>query len=151
MSQNENNTVSNEIVDFDVALKKEGKLVFSPHGISMLPMIEGSRDIIVVFPVDDPKVLNKYDVVFYKRSNGVFVLHRIVAKKRDHYLCCGDNQERLEKVNPDSIFGILVGYYKGNRYIDVKTDQKYLRYAKTRVASRFPRRVIKKIRHILKP
>ena len=137
-----------ETVDFDVALKKDGKLVFSPHGTSMLPMIRGTQDIVVVFPVDDTYALNKYDVVFYKRDNGAYVLHRIIAKKSDHYLCCGDNQVWLEKVMPERIFGILVGYYKGEKYIDVRTDKEYLKYAKGRVASRFPRRVIGKIRRI---
>jgi len=142
--------IKKEITDFDVALKNDGKLVFSPHGTSMLPMIKGGIDIVVIFPVTDVYALNKYDVVFYKRENGAFILHRIVDKKEDHYLCCGDNQVWLEKVEPERIFGILVGYYKDGQYIDVKTDKRYIKYAKNRVASRFPRRVIGKIRRTLK-
>ena len=137
-------TDKKEIVDFDVALKKDGKLVFSPHGTSMLPMIRGTQDIVVIFPVKDPSTLEKYDVVFYKRENGTFVLHRIIGKKGDHYLCCGDNQLYPEKVAKDSIFGILVGYYKDGVYVDVKTDTEYIKYAKHRVASRFFRRELLK-------
>lgn len=138
-----------EIVDFDVALKKDGKLVFSPRGISMLPMIRGMLDIVVIYPTDDTNALNKYDVVFYKRPNGDFVLHRIISKKDGCYLCCGDNQVGLEKVDQSWIFGILVGYYKDGVYIDVKTDKEYLKYARHRVATRFSRRIVGKIKRVL--
>ena len=137
------------IIDFDVALKKDGKLVFSPHGTSMLPMIKGGQDIVVISPVEDANELTKYDVVFYKREDGTFVLHRIISKKENHFLCCGDNQVWLEKVDPSWIFGILVGYYKDGTYIDVKTDKQYLKYARRRVATRFSRRVVGKIKRVL--
>ncbi len=140
-----------EIVDFDVALKKDGKLVFSPHGTSMLPMIRGGQDIVVIFPVENGSALAKYDVVFYKREDGTFVLHRIVSKKEDHFLCCGDNQVWLEKVDPSWIFGVLVGYYKDGVYIDVKTNKQYLKYARHRVATRFSRRVVGKLKRAIHP
>ena len=140
-----------DITDFDVALKRDQKLVFSPHGTSMLPMIRGGLDIVVILPVDDYKLLKKYDVVFYKRDNGNFVLHRIVAKKRDFFLCCGDNQTWREKVLPEQIFGRLAGFYKDNVYTDARADKEYLKYAKRRVASRLFRKIVGKTKIILAP
>ena len=140
-----------DITDFDVALKRDQKLVFSPHGTSMLPMIRGGLDIVVILPVDDYKLLKKYDVVFYKRYNGNFVLHRIVAKNRDFFLCCGDNQTWREKVLPEQIFGRLAGFYKDNVYTDARADKEYLKYAKRRVASRLFRKIVGKTKRILAP
>jgi hypothetical protein len=140
-----------EITDFDVALKRDGRLVFSPHGTSMLPMLRGGQDIAVILPVDDYKLLKKYDVVFYKRDNGNFVLHRIIAVKNGYFLCCGDNQTWREKVLPEQIFGRLAGFYKDNVYTDARADKEYLKYAKRRVASRLFRKIVGKTKRILAP
>ena len=73
---------------------REGKTVrFAPKGRSMLPMIREGRDTVTLCAVDRP--LKKYDIGFYRRRDGQYVLHRIVkagaeiliAKKR------GDSRE----------------------------------------------------------
>ena len=142
-------TTNQSITYFDVALKQHGMLVFAPHGTSMLPMLKDGQTIVVILPVNKTEDLKKYDVVFYKREDGTFVLHRIISKKESLFLCCGDNQVWLEKVDPSWIFGILVGYYKDGAYIDVKTNKEYLKYARRRVATRFSRRVVGKIKRVL--
>ena len=62
---------------------------FSPRGISMLPMLRQGRDTVVLSPV--PELLEKYDLPLYRREDGQFVLHRIVAVG-EKYTCMGDNQ-----------------------------------------------------------
>ena len=138
--------VKKEITDFDVALKENGKLVFAPHGSSMLPMLKDGQNIVVILPVEKTDELKKYDVVFYKRDNGNFVLHRIIAVKKGYFLCCGDNQTWREKVSPERIFGYLAGFYKDNAYIDARADKEYLKYAKRRVASRLWRKIVSKVK-----
>ena len=63
---------------------------FTPRGISMQPMLRNGQDSVVLSPVNKP--LKKYDLPLYRRPDGQFVLHRIVAVTGDSYTCMGDNQ-----------------------------------------------------------
>ena len=38
----------------------------------------------------------------------------------DGYLMCGDSQFALEKVSEDQIFGVMLGFYRGKKYVDCK-------------------------------
>lgn len=62
---------------------------FSPRGTSMLPMLRQGRDTVVLSPV--PQRLKKYDLPLYRRTDGQFVIHRVV-KVGENYTCMGDNQ-----------------------------------------------------------
>ena len=39
---------------------------------------------------------------------------------------CGDSQFVLEKVDEDQIFGVMLGFYRGKKFIDCN-DQKYIK------------------------
>lgn len=62
---------------------------FSPRGVSMQPMLRQGKDTVVLSPL--PERLKKYDLPLYRREDGQFVLHRIVAVG-ETYTCMGDNQ-----------------------------------------------------------
>lgn len=62
---------------------------FSPHGISMLPMLRHGQDTVTLSPLPDR--LKKYDLPLYQREDGKYILHRIVKAAKD-YTCIGDNQ-----------------------------------------------------------
>lgn len=71
----------------------------------------------VLSPV--PERLRKYDIPFYRRDNGQFVLHRIVAVG-DTYTCIGDNQFRLERgVRQDQMIAVVTSFTRGGRQIPV--------------------------------
>lgn len=90
---------------------------FTPNGRSMLPMLCGGRDKVVLSPL--PEKLNKYDLPLYRRDNGQFVLHRIV-KVKESYTCIGDNQYGLEKgVRHDQMLALVTGFYHKGRYHSV--------------------------------
>ncbi len=60
-------------------------------GTSMLPLLVAGRDTVVLGKIDGP--LQKYDLPLYRRADGAFVLHRVVAVAPDGaYTMCGDNQ-----------------------------------------------------------
>ena len=87
---------------------------FTPRGISMRPMIEGGRDKIVLSPL--PEKLKKYDLPFYRRDDGQFVLHRIV-KVGQTYTCIGDHQLIYEPgVRQDQMIAIATGLYRKGKY-----------------------------------
>lgn len=87
---------------------------FTPRGISMLPMIEGGRDQVVLSPL--PEKLKKYDLPFYRRDDGQFVLHRIV-KAGQTYTCIGDHQLVYEHgVRRDQMIALATGLYRKGKY-----------------------------------
>jgi hypothetical protein len=90
-------------------LAEGGSISFKVRGTSMRPMLSDRADTVtIVKPVAPPK---KYDVIFYRRENGQFVLHRIIKVKKDGYVCRGDNQLVNEyAVTQDMIIGVLQEY-----------------------------------------
>jgi len=67
----------NELMPFFLERLAAGESVkFTPQGTSMTPMILGGRDQVILSP--PPKQWKKYDLPFYQRDNGQYVLHRIV-------------------------------------------------------------------------
>ena len=79
---------------------------FTPRGISMQPMLRNGRDTVVLSPVTGP--LKKYDLPLYRRADGQFVLHRIVACGDNEYTCIGDNQFVLEPgVRQDQVLAVV--------------------------------------------
>ena len=67
-------------------LEKTGTVSFVPNGNSMWPFIKNrSQTVIIQKPTVAPKI---YDVIFYLRPDGSYVLHRIIAEKgKSLYLC----------------------------------------------------------------
>lgn len=130
--------------NFREVLEKDGVLVYSTQGISMRPMLVEGRDNVVIKKIDRKPVPN--DVVFYKRDNGPYLLHRLIKVTKDGYIIRGDNCYANEyDIKDRHIFGILEGYYKKDKYIDCKKSlgykiyvqfnrrTYYLRIAKTRI------------------
>jgi len=71
-------------------LASGGEFRLYPHGTSMLPLIKEGRDTVTLVKPDGRLTLD--DIALYKRSNGQFVLHRVVAVLDESYAMCGDNQ-----------------------------------------------------------
>mgnify|MGYP003292359246 CR=1 FL=1 len=62
-------------------------------GTSMNPLLYWGRDSVELIKCENPQ---KYDIIFYRRDNGQFVLHRIVGKNENGFILCGDNQVKKE-------------------------------------------------------
>ena len=108
-----------------------------PRGTSMLPMLRQGVDSVVLSPL--PKKLRKYDIPFYCRDNGVYVLHRVV-KVGDTYTCVGDNQFQLEHgLRHDQMIAVVTGFYRDKKYIPVEA-MGYKLYCRFWHYSRFFRR-----------
>lgn len=120
---------------------------FFPRGISMLPMLRQGIDSVVLSPVSDE--LKKYDLPLYRRDNGKYVLHRIIAVG-DTYTCIGDNQFMEEKgIRQDQIIAVVTAFYRGEKFWNVKNTvyQLYCNmWHNSRSLRRFRRRAIGWIR-----
>lgn len=122
---------------YEEQLRQEGFLLKLTRGTSMEPMLRQWQEQSVIRTLDrEPR---KYDVVLFKRDNGQYVLHRIVGRKGKAFRIRGDNCMAWELVDREQIIGILTGFYRGEQFVDCRTDRQYLRYVHRRCAA-FPLR-----------
>lgn len=130
---------------YESVIRERGELVFTPGGVSMLPLLRHHENPVVLHPVEGR--LKKGDVPFYKRESGQYVLHRIVKVRKDSYDLCGDNQVIVERgVTDGMIFAKMVGFYQGEAFVSV--DEKWVRrYARRRMASRPFRYFVFRVKH----
>ena len=114
--------LSDAIGIIEEVLESGGEFLLAPKGRSMLPLIVQGKDRVVLKKYDNalPK---KYDIVFYRRADGVFVLHRIVKISKDgSFVMCGDNQRVLEYgITPEQIFGFVSAIHKGDRLLSLSS------------------------------
>ena len=101
-------------------LEKNGILGFVTHGNSMWPFIKNKKTSVIVLKKEDR--LSLYDVAFYVRPNGDYVLHRVLKVLDGGYSVRGDSQLDIEFVPENSVIGVLSGYYKGKKYIDCESQ-----------------------------
>ena len=91
---------------------------FKPNGTSMLPLLrQGLDSVVLAKPKNAPE---KLDIVFYRRSNGQFVLHRAVKVRNGIYTMCGDNQWEKERgITTDMIIGVVTQLNRGGAPVDI--------------------------------
>lgn len=82
-------------------------------GISMLPFLHPERDRVILEAVHADR-LRVGDIVFFTRGPGVYVLHRIRRRLKDHaLLICGDNQAWTERILPEQILARVSAVRRG--------------------------------------
>lgn len=113
-------------VTFEDILARDGKLVYKTRGVSMEPMLQQNRDLVVI-QVPDSR-LKKYDVALYKRGKD-YVLHRVIGVADNHYLIRGDNTYTIEIVPDSAVIGVLTGFQRNGKHHRV-TDKGYRLYTR---------------------
>ena len=121
--------------------RQGGTFRFIPAGTSMLPMLREKKDT-VMLQSPGRKTPRKYDVVLYKRTNGQFVLHRIIKIKNGCYTMCGDNQYRTEPgIEREQILGVLTSFMRNGKQVSSGSFL-YRCYSVIWTKTRFIRRMI---------
>lgn len=113
-------------LSYEEVLELRGRFMYRFKGTSMLPLLHENDDLVIIDKRPDG-MLNKFDVVLYKREDGTYVLHRIMEVHENSYAITGDNQYIYEEVRDDQIIGVLSAYVHRNKTIPV-TDPEYLKY-----------------------
>ncbi len=123
-------------------------VTIQPKGTSMMPLIRQGQDEVVL---KKPTArLKKYDIVFYKRASGQFVLHRVIKVRKNDYVICGDNQTEYEYgITDDMVLAVVDAIKKDAKLIHI-TDKEYLKYSKRQLLKIKARRIIKIIKKAAK-
>lgn len=112
---------------FEEVIARDGRLIYTNRGDSMMPLIKQDRDLLVISKKPGCR-LRKYDVPLYKRDSGQYVLHRILKVRRHDYVICGDNRWCREYgITDRHIIGVLTAVIRNGKEIKV-TDLRYRLY-----------------------
>ena len=104
-------------------LASGGEFRLYPHGTSMLPLLRQGIDSVALRTLDRPP--RKFDILFYKRRDGSYILHRVKEVTPDGLILWGDNHTMLEYgVRDDMIIGYAARIFRG----DTELDCRSLRY-----------------------
>ena len=117
--------MSNELVNFEELLKRDGSFLYTFKGVSMKPLLNQGKDVVIISSIDRP--IKKLDIVLYKVGER-YVLHRVLKIKKDHDVIRGDNTYSEEFIPKDKGFGILTSYYKNDKLKKVNTKGAILLY-----------------------
>lgn len=99
-------------------LLEAGKTVrLTPQGSSMVPFITGGRDQIELHKIEGN--VKRGDIVLYRRSSGILVLHRVFKVKPEGLYMLGDGQTEVEgPVRREDLLAKCDVYYKKGRCKD---------------------------------
>ena len=94
-------------MSFEEILAKQGKLVYTNVGTSMMPLLRQHHDLLIIAPKPEGR-LKMWDVPLYRRDNGQYVMHRVLWVRKNDYILCGDNQYYPETgIQDRHIIGVL--------------------------------------------
>lgn len=107
-------------------------------GTSMMPLLRDRKDVVILTKAELP--LHKYDIPLYRRTDGTFIIHRIVGVKNGEYIMCGDNQFIPEYgITDKQIYALVKGIVRKGKYINMDS-KRYKAYVLLRVHTRVLRR-----------
>jgi len=98
-------------------LKGGGSVAFTVTGDSMRPLLRHRRDRVCLrAPGEQP--LKKYEIPLFVRTDGKYILHRIVGLGPDGYIVRGDNQLGREyPVWYSQVIGVVAGIWRDEKYL----------------------------------
>ena len=101
---------------FDEIIERDGRLIYTNKGDSMLPLIKEGRDLLVIEKTNGRPL--------YKRDTGQYVLHRIVKVRQNDYVICGDNRANMEYgITDRHIIGVLTAVIRNGKELSVNSTK----------------------------
>lgn len=92
-------------------------------GFSMYPLVSSRRDSVLLGRAEKLKI---GDVTLFRRTDGSFILHRIVGEKNGAFYAMGDYETKKEyPVYRNQIVALAKGFYRKNKFIS--TDSTFFK------------------------
>ena len=111
--------MENETKDF-LYLLEQDTVQLQPKGYSMYPLFVPGRDSAIIKKADISK-LKRGDIILYRRTGSILVLHRICRITKDGIYTVGDNQTELEgPLNFSQVKGVLIGIIRNGHEFSVR-------------------------------
>ncbi len=100
---------------YEEYIEKNGNLVYTNVGVSMLPLLRQGRDLFIAAKRDGQRC-SVGDVVLYRRPPNQYVLHRIIEVRPDDYVILGDNCINKEYgIKDEDIIAVMTGYVRNGK------------------------------------
>lgn len=114
-------------------IKDNTDVTITITGNSMFPMLHHKKDQVILTKCNNN--LKKGDIPLYQRTDGKYILHRIIKVNSDgSYLITGDNQTSIEKgITSENIIAVVKSFTKKGKYISCNSIY-YKLYWKTWIA-----------------
>ncbi len=91
-----------------------GKAEITVTGNSMYPMLKHRVSRVRMAKAEELRI---GDLPLYRRDNGAYILHRIVGKDGDTFVCCGDHQWHPERgIHRDQILAVVTDFCRTDRW-----------------------------------
>ena len=98
-------------------LDSDGEFRIYPHGTSMLPLLRQGIDSVALRKLD--RAPRKFDILFYQRADGSYILHRVKKVTDEGLIMWGDNHTMLEYgVTEDMIIGYAARIFRDEAEIN---------------------------------
>ena len=95
------------------SISKGQEVNLTVTGDSMYPLLKSRVDTVVLAR---PKTLKKRDIVFFKRANGSYILHRILKIKDGVLTIAGDNEMEKEfPIHPNQVIAVVKSFKRKGR------------------------------------
>ena len=100
------------------SISKGQEVNLTVTGDSMYPLLKSRVDTVVLTM---PKTIKKRDIVFFRRENGSYILHRILKIKKDFFVIAGDNEMEKEfPVYKNQIIAVVKSFKRKGRAYSVE-------------------------------
>ena len=101
-------------------LASGGEFRLYPHGTSMLPLLRQGIDSVALRRLD--RQPQKFDILFYKRQDGSYILHRVKEVTKEGIVLWGDNHTMLEYgITEKNIIGHAARIFRGETELDCQS------------------------------
>ena len=123
-----------EKLTFEELLEQDGQIAYTNKGVSMMPLLRQSRDVMLISKKGQAGC-KKLDAVLFRRPGpkgpDAYVMHRILRVNGDGtYWIVGDNCMSGETVREEQILGVLTGVVRSGKTI-ATDDWRYRLYVNT--------------------
>lgn len=107
---NEQNNKNHDFHIINILLGKQKDVCITVQGTSMYPLLQENDKAVIV----QCESYDIGDIIVFDYGNQQLLIHRVLMKTSNRYICKGDNAFGLEQICKDAIAGKVKSVIRGN-------------------------------------